>query len=55
VRVYRELEIREATLRHEVQLGIDAADRGLVESFDVDALKRELATRVDELGRPRQK
>jgi hypothetical protein len=51
-RVYRELEHREQEIRRAVKLGLDEADAGFVLPLDIEAIKRSLAARIDESGRP---
>lgn len=47
LRIYRELEARQAKLKADVQLAIEESNRGLSEPLDIDAIKAELRAELD--------
>ena len=47
VRLYREIEIKHAQLKADIQAALVEADRGLSKPLDIEAIKAELATELD--------
>ena len=47
VRLYREIEIKHAQLKADIQAALDEADRGLSKPLDIEAIKTELAAELD--------
>jgi hypothetical protein len=46
LRVYRELEIKHAQLKSDVQAAIDECDRGLCAPLDIEAIETELISEL---------
>lgn len=46
-RLYREMEVRRASLKADIAAAIDESERGLSAPLDIEAIKAEL---VDEIG-----
>lgn len=53
IRVYRNLESGHEALRREVQRRIAQSDGGQSEPLDIDEIKAELATEVNDDGSPK--
>lgn len=53
VRLYREIELKHAHLKTDIQAALDEADRGLCEPLDIEAIQAELIAELDPNGRPK--
>ena len=53
MRLYRDLEARHESLKHDVQAALEPSEKGRSEPLDVDSIKKELADELDERGRDR--
>ena len=51
MRLYRELEHRHESLKADVQVALEQAEKGQSEPLDVDSIKAELTDELDEQGR----